>query len=68
MDFVVYIHFYIFYDTPCRSNFLPILFLTQFNYRYQVVDKAVELAKANQDKPFVVEQVEDGCNSKVNEN
>jgi len=31
----------------------------------RVVEKAVELAKANQDKPFVVEQVEDGCNSKA---
>lgn len=31
----------------------------------RVVDKATELAKANQDKAFIVEQVEDGCNSKA---
>lgn len=31
----------------------------------RVVDKALELAKANQDKSFIVEQVEDGCNSKA---
>ncbi|XP_066933990.1 alanine--tRNA ligase, cytoplasmic-like [Clytia hemisphaerica] len=31
----------------------------------RVVEQAVEIAKANQDKAFIVEQVEDGCNSKA---
>ena len=32
---------------------------------FQVLQKATELAKSNQDKAFLIEQVEDGCNAKV---